>query len=414
MGELLKTRLVVFRELATHRVMYLVGIVGLVVALVGMNWDSPTAMLTGAAGLILGLVGVVLDGVTFRRALADVDVGRDPAETWRSLSPPATCRCYLRLEGFEDVFLLAPLRATLVAEPHTGHTWHPDPPVEILDGTWHVARAWGPTPLQAYAVLRERMRKGKILTNDAKVRILSELGLLGRDDSDTIRIQRTSYFNGVLTNDLATQVIREGGSVAWRGINSCLDDSSLEGPQLADLGKSRASNHLGVSALVITSDWVVVLLLQGRRSNRGSRQLVATGSGSMDWTEAREGAGFVSLAYSSAVRELREEFTQQLGPVSSAELLGLARCLSRGGKPEISFLLRLSDTWAELESRVMSKGQPRIRRAERHFITNFQHWDLGSADTARERLSTLRESNRAVISSSLDFSLLCLMRTLEA
>ncbi len=109
------------------------------------------------------------------------------------------------------------------------------------------------------------------------------------------------------------------------------------------------------------------------------------------------------------MREVREEFTRSVGRVRRAHLLGMARALSRGGKPEICFLVHLEDTWSQLESLVMPQGRSLIRRSEKHFIASFQRWDLGSAANAIERLRQLRDTHEATTSSSLDLALLLIL-----
>lgn len=403
---LLKTRVAVYRELARHRTLYILGVVGVVTALIGWGWDSALALATGTVGILLGLAGVFMDTRAFRRDLSEIHLSR--TSTWRGLLPPTPYEGYATRSGFSDTYLVAPWRSRCDTSP-VGDSWSPDIPVEALPARWEMSRAARPAPLASYAVLRDRMRKGKIVTDDAKVRIVTELAAFDPAQLDRVQVQRTTYFRSILTNDLASFDVHTGDAVSFRGIEPCRDSSDLEGLRLADMGKSRASNHLGVSVLALTSDWVLVVLMQGRRSNRGSRQLVSTGSGSMDWREVQEGKGFMELAFASAIREMREEFTRSIGPVRRAHLLGMARALSRGGKPEVCFLAHLEDTWSQLEARVMPKGRSLIRRSEKPFIASFQRWDLVSPANAIERLRQLREAHEATISASLDLALLLML-----
>lgn len=401
-----KTRMAVYRELARHRSLYILGIVGVIVALVGWGWDSVLTIVTGAVGILLGLTGVVMDTRAFRRELSEIHLSR--TSTWRGLLPPISYVGYTILTGPSDTYLVAPWRSRCTTAS-SGNSWTPDIPVELMPAPWDLAHSASPTQLESYAVLRDRMRKGKIVTDDAKVRIVTELAAFDTSTLARVQLQRTTYFRSILTNDLASFDIHNGDAVSFHGIDPCRDPSDIEALRLADMGKSRASNHLGVSVLALTSDWVLVVLMQGRRSNRGSRQLVSTGSGSMDWREVEAGKGFMELAYASAMREMREEFTRSVGPVRRAHLLGMARALSRGGKPEICFLVHLEDTWSQLEARVMPKGRSLIRRSEKHFIASFQRWDLVSSANAIERLRHLRDAHEATISSSLDLALLLML-----
>jgi hypothetical protein len=259
-----------------------------------------------------------------------------------------------------------------------------------------------------YAILRERQRKGKVLLDDCKVRLASDPDWRVGNGPSSVTLQPTTYFKGIVTNEFAHRSLMQDGRQLYQGWQGCLDSGSEE-TRLAPLSKSHASNHIGVSMLMITSDFVLVLLLQSRRSNLGSRQLVATGSGSMDWSDVNGAEGFLDATYTSALRETTEECPLPVELITKSHLTGYARVASRGGKPELNFVSFLSAPWAHLSPRLMPKGKPAISRRERAYILTYETWDLGSRQSAVERLRFLRKENRAVVSSSLDLGILLLM-----
>lgn len=395
-----------------HRFFYVVGIASIALAVATWAWDSLVSLLIISIGLVIGIVDTLIDRYRFGKELNSLHVLRDPAELWRSADSPLEGAALERWEGLHDVFWVDPLSLDLSIPVENGRpALRDDISITTLSTPWDIPSSLGVTPLMEYAILRERQRKGKVLLDDRKVRLASDPDWRVGNGPVSVTLQPTTYFKGIVTNEFAHRSLMQDGRQLYQGWQGCLDSGS-EKNRLAPLSKSHASNHIGVSMLMITSDFVLVLLLQSRRSNLGSRQLVATGSGSMDWSDVHGAEGFLNATYISALRETTEECPLPVELISRSHLTGYARVASRGGKPELNFVSFLSTPWAHLSPRVMPKGKPAISRRERAYILTYETWDLGSSASAVQRLRFLRNENRAVVSSSLDLGILLLMKFL--
>jgi hypothetical protein len=201
------------------------------------------------------------------------------------------------------------------------------------------------TPDQRAQALRplvsQLFAKNAHLFNSKKVRLKSDLTLDTLQLNKPVRVQPTDYELSLCTNEMASQEIwaLRTGQRAFDGVSLMARDGVLY-----DFSDSPCSNHIGVSTLAITTDAHVVVPVQPAQSAYNGNLLVPSGSGSADWADfTQTGKTLQQLLSLAAERELIEECG--LHGVSNlrmaSRIIGFARLVNRGGKPEffgVSFL----------------------------------------------------------------------------
>jgi hypothetical protein len=120
---------------------------------------------------------------------------------------------------------------------------------------------------------------------------------------------------------------------------------------LTALSESDLANIVGVSTLALTSDGLTVLSSQSERNSASARLLAPSGSGSLEPRDVRALSGSWSLqdlVIEGMERELREETGIPEGSVAKTTVVGYARWLERGAKPEFLGLTELTIAAAEV------------------------------------------------------------------
>jgi hypothetical protein len=182
-------------------------------------------------------------------------------------------------------------------------------------------------------------------TNDEKVRLCSDIdnALSTSTDKISLAIQKTDYFSSYLTNEAGNLAVRHvDGSDRANGI-----DYYYRGGRILALSESSASNHIGVSLLVVSSDGYLLYQLQGEQE-QGKQMFGPTASGSLDWADVEKTAlsgvdDFSRLIRLGMLRELTEETSAlESDTQDKIKLTGYCRYLTRGGKPEFFGFARVS------------------------------------------------------------------------
>jgi hypothetical protein len=241
-------------------------------------------------------------------------------------------------------------------------------------------------------------------TNEDKIRLSSDITRHAIKVGEPIRLQRTTYFDGLITNDLAGRKLRSG-SVPRADI---IDFNSLayDGNKLVELSESAFSNHIGGSLLAITRD--------AKDTEIDPGMLAPAGSGSLDWQDISKlggpGISFRDLIVGGLERELREEISAETGPTRShTRLIGYSRVLHRGSKPEFVGLTLLLQAASDL----------RIRPREDGFVCEIKTYQMESmalrdVRAAAEVLRRDFERNRHNVGYALVLSIDCLCQFLKA
>lgn len=299
---------------------------------------QPLVVSVGAVMLIVSTGQFVADSLQIRKRRTEAHV---------LLAEPPPPVATERYRGFTLIEVRG-LAAYSCPELNRQLNWA-NTPIEIRSGRF-LPQAVAPEDQLA---LLDFVSRKAVIFDSKKIRQCSDLNA----DSLTtgVRLQRTSYFAGIVTNDAWDKEVFRAKSVSFRG-----SDLALDNGRLRDLGQPGLSNHIGVSTLVVTSDRELVLTVQGDRSGREPNLLAPAGSGSLDWRDLAEvppPLDLQSLLRWGMCRELSEETGFERSAMKTV-LVGYARATHRAGKPEYFGITRVSTSAEELIR----------RRAERPFV----------------------------------------------
>jgi len=209
--------------------------------------------------------------------------------------------------------------------------------------------------LRPFLLLNER-REGNVIFDDKKVRLADDLTVARLSSSVPIRLERTTYFASICTNEIVDKEIRVRSTdiPRLRGIDLCADSGVL-----LDLSQSLCSNHIGVSTLALTRDGYLVTTVQAAGSAQYSNSVAPSGSGSADLADVLPGDTLRMFVVRAMERELAEEcgLGSKSGLIATA-LTGYARLIERGGKPEFFGFTRVD----------ASRSEIRVTRKESVFV----------------------------------------------
>lgn len=148
-------------------------------------------------------------------------------------------------------------------------------------------------------------------------------------------MQKSCYFNHLLTNHLADTMLDEG--ITHRQI--------LEpGPSLNDLSESMADNHLGLSCMMQTTDGYFLIPKRSHRVGIFPNLLSPSVTGAANMSACRDDrSGYSARAWliTEIIEELpflqddRGRVDHRLVDMGSVRVLGMTRELIRCGKPEL-------------------------------------------------------------------------------
>ena len=178
-----------------------------------------------------------------------------------------------------------------------------------------------------------------------------------------VKVQPSDYFSGIASNEMAASKIErnddskrlEKWTLAFAMSALVFDEDAL-----IRLAESKLANNIGVTSLVLTADHHIVLQDQGTRSAVDPRCINLGSSGSLDLQDIydlpqagpRQLRSLQDALRFGMEREAAEETSAAVGAGRSATtLIGHARYLHRGGKPEFFGITRTVSLFDELRAR---------------------------------------------------------------
>ncbi|MBV1947253.1 hypothetical protein [Streptomyces sp. BV129] len=306
---------------ALHGTLFLLGVAGLVISLVGLDVGSMLALTLGLVGILLSVIGIVAQVIEdwVRVSRIYFDVRAKPFDA--SYSAPYDGWSRVHFNGHSSVHS-EELDARLRDDPVI--------PLEIEPGLWNVPAEYE----EARQLVRVRLD-----FDDAKIRLHDDLDA----EADVVRVQRTRYSAHTVTNLLGEKVLRE----RQRQREMVPGDAViLRNGLIPRLRYSRCSNHLGVDVVAVSSSGRVVLTLQGEKNTTNQGMLAPSGSGSMDWADLQASPDLLGLVKCAMLREMSEELgLRRSEQVRSGDVrvLRYTRVTNWGGKPQFCGVARLGD-----------------------------------------------------------------------
>jgi len=193
----------------------------------------------------------------------------------------------------------------------------------LIDSMWPVLSVF----------LNEKYHSTRNFHNEKKLCLASEITKKGNQWEASVC--EGNYYNSYLTNSIYNTYLLESGSGSHFYPPYCALNEEI---QL--LERSKMSDHIGVSTLLRASDGKICLPVQVKDAAYNSRKVVPTGSGSVDYDDAKGTKDLRQIIIRAAERELKEEtlFDAQEWRDKQinvqTRIIGFYRDLSRGGKPE--------------------------------------------------------------------------------
>ncbi|MCP2258544.1 hypothetical protein LX15_002242 [Streptoalloteichus tenebrarius] len=117
---------------------------------------------------------------------------------------------------------------------------------------------------------------------------------------------------------------------------------------------------MGISTIALTTDGALVLVRQSERNVASALLLAPSDSGSLeprDLAGADAGRSAQEILRTGMERELREETGLRAEEIVSTTVVGFARWMERGAKPEFFALTRLSVAAADLTRRRVASDE---------------------------------------------------------
>jgi hypothetical protein len=211
-------------------------------------------------------------------------------------------------------------------------------PFHVFDEECNSVQEW--VKNVAPCLLREAFLGKSVLYNSPKVRLASDL-LLDSLEKETpvLTVQETDYFSSLCTNEAVLRRVyrrAEPHKPILTEFRFLYPDGECTGKPavLATLRQSPCANHVGVSTIGITEDGHVVWNRQSGRSAQSANRIAPSGSGSANLADLRNGESLLDFLTRAMERELREECGIARKIPVRTEIVGFARILHRGGKPE--------------------------------------------------------------------------------
>ncbi len=234
--------------------------------------------------------------------------------------------------------------------------------------------------------------KNKSVTNGKVLGLVDDIVV----NSKTIRVRKVSYFDSLLTHGLVYKVIYEAGNLQpyFNGETLLFE---TESKIIRDISTCLCTNFMGASTLLITQEnagyffWIVV---QGQGNDANAGRIAPSGSGSVDYKDITKKQSFNDILTYAMERELCEE-TGTMKKVCS-KVIGYARLLERGGKPDFFGLSYFSGSLDDVK----------IRICEKTFVESLMKVPFNSYLTLPEELKLYCDERNSSIQLVIIFNIL--------
>jgi hypothetical protein len=318
---------------------YFLGFVGLILGITGSIIESPSSIASISISIVstfFCLFLFVKDSREIKRAESNFfQIEKDP-NLLKSLNKSDQYKNYEFIEFREHYALYCPEVNRLLNRTFMDYELEPK-----KFNTCPTAKSLAPF------VVRTSFKSEKILFNSPKVRLKSDITLKAIQSDRKVFLMRTDYFSGLCTNEITCIEFysRVPKNLLFDGL-SFMSNNGI----ILDLQESKCSNHIGVSTIGFTNDMKLIVTAQSSESAQSANLLAPSGPGSADFNDLKDQSKiFQSFITRAMERELIEEcgINNMMNGLIKTHLIGFARHLNRGGKPEffgVSFINVPSDS----------------------------------------------------------------------
>ena len=303
-------------------------------------------ILPSAVAVVLSIVALVLGILSFGRDL------RQLRERWSAYEFSAIAAPFPREEWPPPVayggarYLVVPNRGTaLVGDELDRAVCGQEFAIDVAEAPYRL-----PPLLKATAphVLPLRAR-GRLLFNGPVIGMHADPLPAVAGPRTPIRLHKARFFDAQCSNELCSLRIsrRDTGETFDLRQRALIDPTG----HVRTLAASELADIVGVSTVAFTADGFLVLVNQSSRNSASPLLLAPSGSGSLEPRDLSAGDTLRTVLAAGMEREMCEETGLLPGEVTATRLVGFARWMERGAKPEFFGLTRLSVTRDELRSR---------------------------------------------------------------
>ncbi|NIH86593.1 hypothetical protein [Amycolatopsis granulosa] len=326
-------------------------------------------LVPSAVGIVLSVVALALGVLTLVRDVRMLR-GRWAAYEFATIAAPFPHADVPPPAGYPAArYLDLPGRGTALVSDQIDRTlWTQRFPVEVAPEPYRL-----PAELKATAPYVLPLRAhGRLLFNG---RVLGMRGepLPSVGHGAPVRLQRTRFFDAQCSNELATlRIARRDTDQVFDLRRHLMVDTA---GRLRTLAESRLADIVGVSTVAVTTDGFVLVVLQSHRNSASQSLLAPSGSGSLEPRDL--GGDLHEVVRAGMERELCEETGVGRDEIRRTTVVGFARWMDRGAKPEFFGLTELSVGKQDLLGR-------RPSRSERQFTAAVRFEEIDLAACGRE------------------------------
>ncbi|MGT2742008.1 hypothetical protein [Streptococcus plurextorum] len=200
-------------------------------------------------------------------------------------------------------------------------------------------------------IMKVNLSKNRFMNNGKLVRQHQSLLVEHFKDGGHIGIGKVGYYDGQCSHEIVYKNFYHQQEIGLYFSGKTL--LSNEDNELYSLTNSRSANFLGASTLVITADRHLLIARQGANSKANRNRYAPSGSGSVEWQKdyrQLNPSNLDALIISAMEREFCEEWglSDKDRALMATGLIGYARLLERGGKPDYFGITYIDKGYEEL------------------------------------------------------------------
>jgi hypothetical protein len=378
---------------------FLLSVAGVILGAVTVL-PSSVGIVLGVIAFVLGLGVFVRDVRELRRRWRDYEFNRFAAPfPTADIRPPSAYP--------DPVYLFVPgeRRGTALVSAAIDHAVATqDMAVRLDEEPYHLPKS---LRVNAHYVL-PKVNAGREVFNGKIIGMRGDPLPRGSVDRPAIRLHVAQFFDAQCSNEMcAFTITHRNGDPGFDPRRELLRNANGE---LRTLAESDLSDCIGISTVAFTADNALILTKQTDRNIASADLLAPSGSGSLDPRDLGPREEILQdVVRRGMERELCEETGIRPSEIHRTEVIGFARWLDRGAKPEFLGITKLSINAKDIEA-----GR-RLSWAERTYTAGTKTRKLDLAELGRELASGVDLLSAASLPEEVrDFGSLPLLLALRA